>query len=89
MNTIVDFVRGSLIAEVAVTPEGVDIGPALHERLRALPPGAAPALARVVDALGRDGLAYDFDAGFDAGLDLLIAGIEARLVSSTEERNRS
>ncbi len=89
VNTIVDFVRGSLIAEAAVPPEGFDIGPSLHQRLRALPADAAPALARVVDALGSDGLAYDFDAGFDAGLDLLIAGIEARLRHPTDEGNRS
>jgi TetR/AcrR family transcriptional regulator, tetracycline repressor protein len=91
VNTIVDFLRGSLIAEAAAPPEGFDLGPSLHDRLRALPAGTAPALARVVDVLGADGLAYDFDAGFDAGLDLLIAGIEAGLHSPPrpEERNRS
>jgi AcrR family transcriptional regulator len=91
VNALVDFVRGSLIAEVAVPPEGFDVGPSLRERLRTLPPGTAPALARVLDALGADGMAYDFDAGFDACLDLLIAGIEAGLRSPapSEERNRS
>ena len=46
-------------------------------RIEALPAGKVPALRRVFGALGEEGARYDFDAGFEVGLDILVGGIEA------------
>jgi hypothetical protein len=49
----------------------------LLKRVRDLPAGAAPALTRVVEALGESGFRYEFDSGFESGLNVLVLGIEA------------
>lgn len=77
VDTIVDFIHGFMLGEASNATETFDIGPDLLERVRALPRGTAPALRRVAEALGEDGLRYEFDAGFEAGLDILVNGIEA------------
>ncbi|MQA80281.1 MAG: TetR family transcriptional regulator [Streptosporangiales bacterium] len=82
VNTLVDFIHGFMLGEASSTEETFDLGPDLLERVRQLPPGAAPALTRVTEALGEDGLRYEFDAGFESGLDIVVRGIEAGVVSN-------
>jgi TetR/AcrR family tetracycline transcriptional repressor len=77
VNTLVDFVHGFMLGEASNPSETFDLAPVLLERVRALPSGTAPALTRIVGALGEAGLRYDYDGGFEAGLDLLVKGIEA------------
>lgn len=76
-DTVIDFIHGFMLGEASSPSKTFDIGPDLLARVRALPPGTAPALSRTVEALGADGLRYEFDAAFKAGLDILVAGIEA------------
>jgi AcrR family transcriptional regulator len=77
VNTVVDFIHGFMLGEASNPSDTFDLGPDLLERVRALPPGTAPALTRIVAELGEAGLRYDYDGGFEAGLDLLVNGIEA------------
>jgi hypothetical protein len=53
------------------------VGSELLTRIEARPAGEIPALRRVFGALGEEGARYDFDAGFEAGLDIFVGGIEA------------
>jgi AcrR family transcriptional regulator len=76
-NTIVDFIHGFALGEAAVRAETFDLAPDLLTRVQGLPAGKAPTLARVVGELGPEGLAYDFDSGFESGLTVLAAGIAA------------
>jgi TetR/AcrR family transcriptional regulator, tetracycline repressor protein len=76
VNVVVDFVHGFMLGEASSTSATFDIGPDLLERVRALPPGTAPALTRVAEALGVDGLRYEYDSAFEAALDVLVKGIE-------------
>ena len=80
VNTIIDFIHGFSLGEAAVRAETFDLAPDLLQRVRSLPPGKAPTLARVVGELGEDGLRYDFDAGFETGLALIVAGVETRFL---------
>nr|WP_202869285.1 TetR/AcrR family transcriptional regulator C-terminal domain-containing protein [Kribbella antibiotica] len=82
VNTLVDFIHGFLLGEVAVRAETFDLAPDLLTRVASLPAGKAPTLVRVVSELGADGLAYDFDSGFESALEILTAGI-ASAVSNT------
>jgi TetR/AcrR family tetracycline transcriptional repressor len=77
VNTLVDFIHGFMLGEAAVRAETFDLAPDLLARVNLLPPGKAPALTRVVEALGEDGLHYDFDTGFETALTLLTNGITA------------
>jgi AcrR family transcriptional regulator len=76
-NTIIDFIHGFSLGEAAVRADTFELAPDLLTRVEGLPAGKAPTLARVVGELGAEGLAYDFDSGFESGLTLLTAGIEA------------
>jgi TetR/AcrR family transcriptional regulator, tetracycline repressor protein len=76
-NTIIDFVHGFSLGEAAVRAETFELAPDLLARVDGLPAGKAPTLARVVGDLGTEGLAYDFDSGFESGLTVLTAGIAA------------
>ena len=76
-DSLVDFVHGFSLGE-ASNPSGTfDIGPELLARLESRPVDEVPALRRVFGALGEEGARYDFDAAFEAGLDILVGGIEA------------
>jgi TetR/AcrR family transcriptional regulator, tetracycline repressor protein len=76
-DSLVDFVHGFTLGE-ASNPSGTfDIGPELLARLESRPVDEVPALRRVFGALGEEGARYDFDAAFEAGLDILVGGIEA------------
>jgi TetR/AcrR family transcriptional regulator, tetracycline repressor protein len=77
VDTVVDFVHGFLLGEASSASSTFDLGPDLLTRIRALPPGTAPALTRIAEELGEDGLRYEFDRGFEAGLDILVHGIQA------------
>ncbi|MEV5960488.1 TetR/AcrR family transcriptional regulator C-terminal domain-containing protein [Kribbella sp. NPDC051952] len=76
-NTIVDFIHGFALGEAAVRDETFDLAPDLLTRVEGLPAGKAPTLVRVVGELGAEGLAYDFDSGFESGLTVLTEGIAA------------
>ncbi|MEV6284409.1 TetR/AcrR family transcriptional regulator C-terminal domain-containing protein [Kribbella sp. NPDC051770] len=79
VNTIVDFVHGFMLGELSVRAATFDLAPDLVDRVDKLPEGKAPTLTRVVRALGRDGLHYDFDSGFESALAVLVSGIESTL----------
>ena len=76
-NTLVDFIHGFSLAEASVRSETFDLAPDLLTRVEGLPAGKAPVLTRIVQELGPEGLAYDFDSGFESGLTTLAAGIAA------------
>lgn len=77
VNTLVDFIHGFTLGEAAVRAETFELAPDLLARVQGLPAGKAPTLARVVGELGPEGLAYDFDSGFESGLTVLTAGFGA------------
>ncbi|MFD3404386.1 TetR/AcrR family transcriptional regulator [Kribbella sp. NPDC058693] len=76
-NTLIDFIHGFSLGEASVRAETFELAPDLLTRVRALPADKAPTLTRIVGELGVDGLAYDFDDGFESGLSTLTAGIAA------------
>jgi AcrR family transcriptional regulator len=77
VNTLVDFVHGFSLGEASVRNDSFDLAPDLITRVSQLPDGKAPTLTRIVGELGADGLAYDFDSGFESGLSTLTAGFAA------------
>ena len=76
-NTLIDFIHGFSLGEASVRAETFDFAPDLLARVEGLPPGKAPTLSRIVGELGAEGLAYDFDSGFESGLSTLTAGFAA------------
>ena len=75
-DSVVDFVHGFALAEGA-QPSGHHFDRReLLERLEAGVADGLPATSRVFRALTRDEARYDFDRGFDAGLGILLKGIE-------------
>jgi AcrR family transcriptional regulator len=77
VDTVIDFIHGFMLGEAASASGTFELGPDLLARVSGLPPETAPALTRVAEALGESGLRYEFDRGFEAGLAILIKGIEA------------
>jgi len=81
-DSVVDFVHGFALTEGA-QPSGHPFDRrALLERLEAGVADGLPATSRVFGALTRDEACYDFDRGFDAGLVILLKGIEASAVDA-------
>ena len=81
-DSVVDFVHGFALAEGA-QPLGHPFDRReLLERLEAGIADGLPATSRVFGALTRDEACYDFDRGFDAGLVILLKGIEASAVDA-------
>jgi AcrR family transcriptional regulator len=78
-DSVVDFVHGFAIAEGAQPPGHPFDRRELLERLEAGVADGLPATSRVFGALTRDEARYDFDRGFDAGLGILLKGIEANV----------
>jgi TetR/AcrR family transcriptional regulator, tetracycline repressor protein len=76
-DSLVDFVHGFVLGEASNPSGEFDVGSELLTRIEARPAGEIPALRRVFGALGEEGARYDFDAGFEAGLDIFVGGIEA------------
>ncbi|GAA1591281.1 MULTISPECIES: TetR/AcrR family transcriptional regulator [Kribbella] len=74
-NTLVDFIHGFTLGETSVQADTFELAPDLLARIRDLPPEKAPTLTRIVAELGPQGLAYDFDSGFESGLCTVIAGL--------------
>ena len=75
-DSLVDFVQGFSLGEASNPSGGFDIGSELLARIKTQPADNVPALRRVFEALGEEGARYDFDAGFEVGLDILVRGIE-------------
>jgi TetR/AcrR family transcriptional regulator, tetracycline repressor protein len=85
-DSVVDFIHGFAIAE-GVQPLGYSFD--RHELLERLEEGAAaglPATSRVFSALTSEEARYDFDRGFDAGLNILLQGIEINTVDASHLR---
>ena len=81
-DTVVDFVHGFAIAE-GVQPLGRFFD--RRKLLERLEEGAAaelPATGRTYSALTSEEARYDFDRGFDAGLAILLSGIEIGAVDA-------
>ena len=76
-DSLVDFVHGFALGEASSPSGEFDIGSELLARIEKQPAQKVPALRRVFGALGEGGARYDFDAGFEAGLEILVKGIEA------------
>lgn len=81
-DTVVDFVHGFAIAEGAQPPGHPFDRRELLERLETGAADVVPTMSRVFGALTADEARYDFDRGFDAGLGILLKGIEANAVDA-------
>ena len=75
-DTLVDFIHGFALGEASSPTGEFDISSELLSRIEAQPAGRVPSLRRVFGALGEEGARYEFDAGFEAGLDILVKGME-------------
>lgn len=74
-DTVADFVNGFALAEASQPPGEPYDRREFLARMEGRPEGL-PAMRRVFGALSEDEARYDFDSGFDAGLDILLGGIE-------------
>ena len=81
-DSVVDFVHGFAIAEGAQPPGHPFDRRELLERLETGAANVLPTMRRVFRALTADEARYDFDRGFDAGLSILLKGIEASAVDA-------
>ena len=81
-DSVVDFVHGFAIAEGAQPPGHPFDRRELLEHLETGAANVLPTMRRVFRALTADEARYDFDRGFDAGLDILLKGIEASAVDA-------
>lgn len=75
-GTVVDFVNGFVLAE-ASQPRALEKDQTILNRIRAEPASAIRALRRVHEALEHENEPLSFDSGFQAGIDLIIAGTTA------------
>jgi TetR/AcrR family transcriptional regulator, tetracycline repressor protein len=81
-DSVVDFVHGFAIAEGAQPPGHPFDRRELLEHLETGAANVLPTMRRVFRALTADEARYDFDRGFDAGLSILLMGIEASAVDA-------
>ncbi|MDQ3735846.1 MAG: TetR/AcrR family transcriptional regulator [Actinomycetota bacterium] len=81
-DSVVDFIHGFAIAEGAQPPGHPFDRRELLERLETGAANILPTMRRVFRALTADEARYDFDRGFDAGLSILLMGIEASAVDA-------
>jgi TetR/AcrR family transcriptional regulator, tetracycline repressor protein len=81
-DSVVDFVHGFAIAEGAQPPGHPFDRRKLLGRLETGAAEVLPTMSRVFRALTAVEARYDFDRGFDAGLDILLKGIEAGAVDA-------
>ena len=81
-DSVVDFVHGFAIAEGAQPPSHPFDRRELLERLETGAANVLPTMRRVFRALTADEARYNFDRGFDAGLGILLKGIEASAVDA-------
>jgi AcrR family transcriptional regulator len=82
-DSVVDFVHGFALAEGTQPPERPFDRRELLERLEAGAADELPATSRVFRALRKEESRYDFDRGFEAGLGILLKGIEASAVGTS------
>jgi AcrR family transcriptional regulator len=75
-DSVVDFIHGFAIAEGAQPPDHPFDRRELLERLETGAADELPTMSRVFRELTADEARYDFDRGFNAGLGLLLKGIE-------------
>lgn len=75
-DSLVDFVHGFALGEASNPSGEFDVGSELRARIEERPEVEIPALRRVFGALGEEGARYDFDDAFEAGLDIIVGGIE-------------
>jgi AcrR family transcriptional regulator len=75
-DLVADYVNGFALAEASQPPGEPYDRRELLARVQGKKEGL-PAMARVFGALAEHEARYDFDSGFDAGLDIILAGIEA------------
>lgn len=81
-DSVVDFIHGFAIAE-GVQPQGSSFDRReLLERLEERAAAELPATNRIFTALTSEEARYDFDRGFDAGLAILLNGIEVSAVDA-------
>lgn len=85
-DSVVDFIHGFALAEGAQPPERPFDRRELLERLEAGAADGLPATSHVFRALTREESRYDFDRGFEAGLGILLKGIEASAVGTSHFR---
>lgn len=76
-DTLADYVHGFVLAEAAQKPGGRYDRREFLAGLDGLPESEVPAMRRVYGALPEEEAIYDFDSGFEAGLDVILSGIEA------------
>ena len=81
-DSVVDFVHGFAIAEGAQPPGHPFDRRELLERLETGAANVLPTMRRVFRALTADEARYDFNRGLDAGLSILLKGIEASAVDT-------
>jgi hypothetical protein len=75
-DTVADFVNGFALAEASQPPGEPFDRREFPMRMEGRPE-ELPTMRRVFGALSEEEARYDFDSGFDAGLDILLKGIEA------------
>jgi TetR/AcrR family transcriptional regulator, tetracycline repressor protein len=81
-DSVVDFIHGFAIAEGAQPPGHPFDRRELLERLETGGADVLPTMSRMFRALTADEAHYDFDRGFDAGLGILLKGIEASAIDA-------
>lgn len=81
-DSVVDFIHGFAIAEGVQTLGDSFDRRELLERLGAGAAAGLPATRGVFSALTSEEARYDFDRGFDAGLGILLKGIEVSAVDA-------
>ena len=75
-DLIADYVHGFVLAEVSAPADESAHRGAMLGLLEERPAGEFPATRRVFGNLTREELRYDFESGFESGLDVIVAGIE-------------
>jgi AcrR family transcriptional regulator len=75
-DTVADFVHGFVLGEVANPSGQWDSGTELLNRTTGQQAARVPTMRRIFESLTAQGVQYDFDAAFEAGLDILVRGIE-------------
>ena len=77
-DLLADYVHGFVLAEASAGAGGqTDHRGRLLGLLEERPEGEFPAMRRVFRELSREELRYDFGAGFESGLAVILAGIES------------
>jgi AcrR family transcriptional regulator len=75
-DTVADFVHGFVLGEVANPSGQWSIGPELLRRTDGPQAARVPTMRRIFESLAEQGAQYDYEAAFEAGLDILVRGIQ-------------